>query len=73
VVHIEEVEEVQDLIDADPVSLNIFRRAGFLRNQGTNDGKDCKQNEERNGEFEGPKKIKDDGKKSTFFHVDCWL
>jgi hypothetical protein len=72
-IHIEEVKKVQDLIEANPISLNIFRTSCILRNKCTDNGKDGEQNEERNGKFEGPKKIKDDGKKSTLFHVDCWL
>jgi hypothetical protein len=67
-VHVEEVEEVQDLVQANPVSLNIFCAGGILYNQRPDDGKDRKQNEERNRKLERPKKVIDDGKKSTFFH-----
>ena len=42
----------------------------FLCDKCTDNGKDGEQNEERNGKFEGPKKIKDDGKKSTSLRVD---
>jgi len=67
-VHVEEVEKVQDLIQANPVSLDIFCAGGILYNHRADDGKDGKQNEERNRELEGPKKVIGDGKKSTFFH-----
>jgi hypothetical protein len=69
VVHIEEVKKVQHLIKANPVSLNIFRTSGILHDQGPDDGKKCKQDEERNGEFERPKKVSDYGKKSNFLRV----
>ena len=31
VIHIEEIKKVQDLIEANPVSLNIFRTSCILR------------------------------------------
>jgi hypothetical protein len=62
-VHIEQIEKVQHFIQAHSVSLNIFQTGGILCNQRADDGKDCKQNEERNGEFEGTEKIIDYGKK----------
>jgi hypothetical protein len=76
VVHIEEVEKVQHLIQTDPVSLNIFRTGGILCDHRADDGKDGKQNEERNGKFERPKKVIDDGKETTFFlfsRVSCFF
>jgi uncharacterized membrane protein len=73
VIHIEEVKKVQDLIETRSVSLNIFRTSGILCDQCTDNRKDSKQNEERNGKFEGPKKIKDDGKKSTSLRVDWYI
>jgi hypothetical protein len=72
-IHIEEVKKVQDFIETRSVSLNIFRTSSILCDQCTDDRKDGEQNEERNGKFEGPKKIIDYGKKSTLFHVDCWF
>jgi hypothetical protein len=71
VVHIEEVKKVQHLIKANPISLNIFRTSGILHDQGPDDGKKCKQDEERNGEFERPKKVIDDGREATFLHLNC--
>ena len=45
-IHIEEVKKVQHLIEANPISLNIFRTGGILCNQCTDNGKDGKKNEE---------------------------
>lgn len=57
VIHIEKIKKVQDLIETKSVSLNIFWRGGILSNQGANDRKDGKQNEEEDRKFEGSKKI----------------
>jgi len=73
VIHIEKVKKVQHLIEADPVSLNIFRTGGILRDQCADDGKGRKQNEERNGELDGSKKVKEKGKETTFLWVDCFI
>jgi hypothetical protein len=70
-VHVEEIEKVQHLIQTDPVSLNIFRTGGILCDHRADDGKDGKQNEERNGEFEGAEKVIDNREKSAFFHFSC--
>jgi hypothetical protein len=37
VIHIEEIEKVQHLIQASPVSLNIFRTGGILGDQCADD------------------------------------
>jgi hypothetical protein len=71
VVHIEEVEKVQHLIETRSVSLNIFRTGGILCNHRADDGEDGKKNEEGNGKFEGPKKVIDDGREATFLHLNC--
>jgi hypothetical protein len=70
VVHIEEIEKVQDLIEARSVSLNIFRTGCILCNHRADDGKDSKKNEQGNGKFKGPKQIIDDGSESAFLLVD---
>jgi hypothetical protein len=67
-VHVEEVEKVQHLVQANPVPLNIFGASGILYDHRSDNRKDGKQNEERNRKLERPKKVIDDGKKSTFFH-----
>jgi hypothetical protein len=69
-IHIEEVEKVQHLIEPKPVSLNIFQTAGILGNHRSYDGKDRKQNEEEDRELERSKKIIQNGKESTFPWVD---
>jgi hypothetical protein len=70
VVHVEEVKKVQHFVKANPVSLDILRTGGILHDQCANDGKECKENEERNGEFEGPEKVIEDREKSTFLGID---
>jgi hypothetical protein len=67
-VHVEEVEKVQHLVQVNPVSLDIFCASGILCDHRADDRKDGNQNEERNGEFEGAEKVIDNGKKTTFFH-----
>jgi hypothetical protein len=67
-VHVEKIEKVQHLIQANPVSLNIFCAGGILYNHRAYDRKDGKQNEQRNRKLEGAEKVIDNGKKSTFFH-----
>jgi hypothetical protein len=66
-VHIEKVEKIQHLIESDPISLNIFGRGPVLFDQRSDYGKNGKQNEERNGEFERTKKINNDREESLFF------
>jgi hypothetical protein len=73
VVHVEEVEKVQHLIETHPISLNVFSTGGILRDQCTDNGKECKENEEGNGEFKRTKQVIDNGKKTTFFGVDGFL
>jgi hypothetical protein len=73
VVHIEEVEKVQHLIQADPVSLDIFRTGGILCDHRADDRKDGKQNKESYGEFERPEKVVDDGKELPFFHISYFF
>jgi hypothetical protein len=72
-IHIEEVEKVQHLIEPESVSLNIFQTAGILGNHRTDDGKDCKENEEKDRELEGSKKVKQNGKKATFTWSDGFI
>ena len=59
-IHIEEVKKVQHLIEANPESLNIFRTGSILCDQRTDDGKDRKQNEEKDREFKWSEKIIED-------------
>jgi hypothetical protein len=56
-VHIEEVEKVQHLIQTNPVSLKIFWTGGILYDQRADDGKAGKKDKERYGEFERTEKI----------------
>ena len=69
-VHVKKVEKVQYIIEINSVSLNIFRTCRILRDNGTDDGENGKQDEESDGEFEGTEKIKKDFKKSFFFFGD---
>jgi hypothetical protein len=72
-IHIEEVKKVQHLIEVKPVSPNIFRVGGILRNQSTENGKEGKENEEKNSKFERPKEIVKNSKKSFFPCDDCFV
>jgi hypothetical protein len=71
VIHIEETEKVQHLVEARSISLNIFRTGGILCNHRADDGKDGKKNEEGNGKFKRPKKVINEGNKSTFLGFHC--
>ena len=65
-VHIEEVEEVQHLIESDPVSLNVFCLGCILCDHCSDDREKGEQNEERECEFERSEKVKEYGKESLF-------
>jgi hypothetical protein len=66
-VHVKKVEKIQYLIESNPVSLNIIRTGCILLDECADDGEDGEQNEERDSEFEGTKKIEEYGKESPFF------
>jgi len=72
-IHIEEVKKVQHLVEAKPVSLNIFRTGGILCNQCTENGKDSKENEKKNSKLERPKEIVKNSKESFFPCDDCFV
>jgi hypothetical protein len=72
-VHVEEVEKVQDFIQANPVSLNIFRASGILDDHRADDGEDGKQNKERNRKLERPEKVIENGEKSAFFRFNRFV
>jgi len=66
VVHVEKIKKVQHLVEPDPISLNIFRTGGILRDQCADDREDGKKDEEGDGEFERTEKVKEYGKESLF-------
>ena len=66
-VHVEEVEKIQYLIEANPISLDIFRTGCILLDQCAEDRKDGEENEERNSEFNRTEKFKEYSKESLFF------
>jgi hypothetical protein len=72
-VHVEEVEKVQDFIQADPVSLGIFCACGILDDHRADDGEDGEQNEQRNRKLERPEKVIENCKKSAFFRFNRFV
>ena len=60
-VHVKEVEKVENLIKTNPVPSNILFTRSILCDHRANDGKDGKQNEDRYGKFERTEEVKEDG------------
>ena len=72
-IHIEEVKELQDIIELNSVSMNIFRAWRILFDQCADNGEDGDQNEKKDRELEGTEKIEDDIENPFFFMVHCDL
>ena len=51
-IHVEETEKVQHLIETIPITLNIFHARCILSDQGAEYGEEGKEDEKKNGEFE---------------------
>jgi hypothetical protein len=69
-VHIEEVEKIQYLIEPDSIALGIFRTCCILRDECPENRKDGQQNEKKDGEFKGTEKVKENDDKSLFLFTD---
>jgi hypothetical protein len=74
VIHVKEVKESQDFIEIWPIVLEVFGAVGILLDDGSNDGKDCKQDEQEDGESYGTEQIKENGNESLLgsFDVGLW-
>ena len=68
-VHVKEVEEVENLVKTHPVPSNILFTRSILCNQRANDGEDSKKNKDRYGKFERTEEVKEDGEDPLFSFV----
>jgi hypothetical protein len=73
VVHVEEVEKVQHIMEVCPVTLDIFCTRCILTNQCTDDGEDGEKNEKCNRELERTKEIEKYLNEPLFLFADLNL